>query len=956
MANAVRPSTLFNESVSSFHDELVLLSWKEILFGVIEAEKAFCGGDDMPAISTEVVRRYGSAVVSVAVAIAIRAAVYPILGNRYPFILFFVAVVLTAGYGGYGPSLLALFLSWLSVDLLFLSSGANPSPFETRSQVAFGFFVIGLAVTVLGGFWRSARERAKSHSLQLQQAFETQNAVREWLEITLASIADAVITTDPNGNVIFLNPVACRLTGWTSDQAMGRPLKQVFRTVQEITNKTEDLPIAKVVGNGEVIVSNDEVVLIAENGARRSIEHNAAPIRDSNGKIKGVVIVFRDVTERHRVEQAKKESDERFHQLADHISDVFWIYELDGSKIGYISPAYESLWGRSCQSVYERPLSYLEAVHEEDRQRATKAHQSLERGKATALEYRIVRPDGRIRWVWDRGFPIEDECGRVIRIAGIAEDITERKRVEQALRESEERFRTLADATPVLIWGSGTDKGCNYFNKQWLDFTGRTIEQEMGDGWSEGVHPEDWDRCLATYGAAFNARTPFTMEYRLKRHDGEYRWVVDTGVPRFTPDSTFTGYIGSCIDITDRKRTEEELRESDRRKEEFLAVLSHELRNPLAPMQTALDLLEQRGLGAAGTERELATIKRQVQNLKRLVDDLMDVSRISRGKIELQKCVVELAPLVSQVVDALRPLLEDQRKKLHVSIPDNSICLEADPTRLEQLLFNLLMNASKFTPRGGQIWLEIEPVNDEVVIRVRDTGIGIEAELLPKVFDLFMQGERRIGLSHEGGGIGLSLARNLVELHGGTIKADSPGRDMGTEIVVRLPVISTVPSERPQSPQVIQADVFEPLPRRRILIVDDNVQAAESLGRLMSEVFGQEVRVVYDGVKALETAQSFLPHVILLDLQMAGMDGYEVAMRLRAHPECSNALIVAVTGWGHEEDRRRSREMGFDLHLVKPVTASDLRGVLIDLKSKLEEQGLPELVVDSAHYCAPSRS
>ena len=328
------------------------------------------------------------------------------------------------------------------------------------------------------------------------------------------------------------------------------------------------------------------------------------PSGTRTAQIKGVVIVFRDITERHIAERAKKESDDRFHQLADHISDVFWIYELDASRIGYVSPAYESLWGRSCQSLYKRPLSYLEAVHAEDRQRASQALQRLERGKATATEYRIVRPDGTIRWVWDRGFPIEDEWGRVIRVAGIAEDITERKRVEQALRESEERFRTLADATPVLIWGSATDKGCNYFNKQWLDFTGRTIEQEMGDGWSQGVHPDDWERCSATYVTAFNARTPFTMEYRLKRHDGEYRWVMDTGVPRFTPDGTFSGYIGSCIDITDRKRTEEELRESDRRKEEFLAVLSHELRNPLAPIQTALDLLEQRGLREAGTERE----------------------------------------------------------------------------------------------------------------------------------------------------------------------------------------------------------------------------------------------------------------------------------------------------------------------------------------------------------------
>ena len=539
------------------------------------------------SLSLDVLRRYGCAILSVGLAIVSSLVFSPIVGDRHPFFLFFIAIVMAAGYGGYGPSLLALALSWLSFDCFFLVPRARPTSFESKPQVAFAFFAVGLAITVLGGSWRAARERARASSSELRRALERQQADREWHQITLASIADAVITTDPKGFVIFLNPVACRLTGWNLNQAIGRPLAEVFQTVQEISRKPDDLPIAKVVSRGEVILSDDEVLLIARDESARPIEHNAAPIRDSQGKVKGVVIVFRDITERHRAEQAQRESEERFRQLADHINDVFWIYELDGPKTAYVSPVYETIWGRSCQSLYERPMSYLEAVHPKDRERAILAHQRLERGEATADEYRIMHLDGTIRWVWDRGFPIRDERGRVVRVAGIAEDITERKRVEQAGREGEERFRTLADATPVLIWGSGTDKFCNYFNKQWLDFTGRTIEQEMGDGWSEGVYPDDLKEYLETYVTAFDARTPFTMEYRLRRHDGGYRWVLSNGVPRFTPDGTFSGYIGSCIDFTDRKRIEEELRQSDRRKEEFLAVLSHELRNPLAPIQTA---------------------------------------------------------------------------------------------------------------------------------------------------------------------------------------------------------------------------------------------------------------------------------------------------------------------------------------------------------------------------------
>ncbi|MFI5454516.1 MAG: PAS domain-containing protein [Isosphaerales bacterium] len=780
----------------------------------------------MPALSLDVLRRYGFAILSVGLALILRLAFYPILGDRYPFFLFFVAIVFAAGFGGYGPSLLALALSSLSVGYLFLVSRAGPNVFESKVQIAFALLCVGLTITVLGGSWRAARERAMARSSELQRAFDAQQAERERLQIT----------------------------------------------------------------------------------------------------------------------------EERFRQLADNINDVFWIYEIDGPKTAYVSPAYESLWGRSCQSLYERPMSYLEAIHPEDRERAIQAHQKLENGEATADEYRVIHPNHDIRWVWDRGFPIRDESGRVVRIAGIAEDITERKRVEQALREGEERFRTLADATPVLIWGSDTEKLCNYFNKQWLDFTGRPIEQEMGNGWTQSVHPDDLERCLATYVTEFDARTPFTMEYRLRRYDGEYRWVLDNGVPRFAPDGSFSGYIGSCLDITRRKRAEEELRNADRRKEEFLAVLSHELRNPLAPIQTAVDLLELAGTSkAAGSERELAVIKRQVQNLKRLVDDLLDVSRISRGKIELRKELVELAAVLAQAVEAVRPLFNEQCQELHVSIPEEPIFLEADSTRLEQILSNLLINAGKYTPQGGRIWLVVEHFQSEVVIHVRDTGIGIETDLLPKVFDLFLQGERRTGLSHEGGGIGLSLARNLVELHGGTITAHSQGLDMGSEFVVTLPVTRRVRSEREQTPEKSQPEVSELLPRRRILIVDDNVQAADSLGRLMSVVFGQDVRVVYNGKSALEIAGSFLPEVILLDLEMTGMDGYQVAMRLRERSECSKALIVALTGWGHEEDRRRSREMGFDLHLVKPVSARDLRALFADLKPKLEKQCLLELVPDLGH-------
>jgi len=747
-------------------------------------------------------RRYGSALLSVVLASALWLAVQSLLGNRFAFILFFVAIGFTAWYGGYGPSCLALVFAWFSVDYLFLTPHGSANIFESKTQIAFAFFSVGLAITVFGGSVRAARQRAMASASDLRGALEDQQAEREWLQITLASIADAVITTDPDGLVIFLNPVAARLTGWPLHEAVGHPLKAIFRTVQETTRRTDDLNIAKVVRNGEVILSDDQVLLISRDGTARSVEHNAAPIRDSYGKVKGVVIIFRDITERRQAEQAQRESEERFRQLADHINDVFWIYELDGPKTAYISPAYEKVWGRSCRSLYKRPLSYLEAVHPEDRQLAVRAHHKLERGEAAAAQYRILQPDGTVRWVWNRGFPIKDESGRVVRLAGIAEDITERKRAEQALRDA------------------------------------------------------------------------------------------------------------------------------DRRKDEFLAMLGHELRNPLAPIRSSLEMMRHSIQKSGDWEQDYEVVDTQIQHLTRLVDDLLDVSRINHGKIELRKERVELSPLLERVVKTILPQIEERRLELEVSFPAEPIRLEADPTRLEQILWNLLSNAAKYTKPGGRIGLIAERNSQDVVLRVRDTGSGISPEMLPRVFDLFVQGERHHDQSRDGLGIGLSLVRTLVEMHGGHVTARSEGRGRGSEFIVTLPEMSGTPVSESASNRASPQSSPAKLQGHRILIVDDNRVAADSLARLLTEKCQLDVRVSYDGPSALKTVESFRPQVVLLDLDLPGMDGYEVATILRAQSGTSGISIVALSGWGQEEDRRHSRAAGIDHHMLKPVNIRALTDVI----------------------------
>jgi two-component system CheB/CheR fusion protein len=387
-----------------------------------------------------------------------------------------------------------------------------------------------------------------------------------------------------------------------------------------------------------------------------------------------------------------------------------------------------------------------------------------------------------------------------------------------------------------------------------------------------------------------------------------------------------------AIDITDRLRAEEAIREADRRKDEFLAMLAHELRNPLAPIRNALHLMKMPGATTAAIERARQITERQVQHMVRLVDDLLDVSRIMRGKIELRKEPVELASVISCAVDVAQPVLDAQGQELLVSLPAERLWLEADPTRLTQIIGNLLNNAAKFSHRGARVWLTAERVGDEAVVRVKDEGVGIPSDLLPQIFDLFVQGDKSLERSQGGLGIGLTVVRKLVELHVGRVSAHSEGPGTGSELSVHLPV-------RPEADQHKKEEPPDPPPlpatSRRILVVDDNTDAAESIAVLL-RLWGHAVRVAYTGPEALQAAQEYQPEVALLDIGLPGMDGYELARRLRQQPSFQGTVLAAVTGYGQEDDRRRSVDAGFDHHLTKPVAPEALRKIIADAARRAE--------------------
>ncbi|RYY98700.1 MAG: PAS domain S-box protein [Comamonadaceae bacterium] len=508
------------------------------------------------------------------------------------------------------------------------------------------------------------------------------------------------------------------------------------------------------------------------------------------------------------------------------------------------------------------------------------------------------------------------------------------------LRESEARFRNMADHAPVMMWVTDATGYCSYLNRSWYEFTGQRTEEALGFGWLDATHPDDRPAAEAAFLDANARRAPFRAEYRLRRHDGTYRWAIDAAAPRFTESGDYLGYVGSVIDIAERKEAEQLLQdlnvqlarrvaeagEQDRRKNEFLATLAHELRNPLAPLRNGVELLKR--MGATQPQRMpdvLAMMERQLVHMVRLVDDLMDIARVSRGKVELRRERITLDSVVQSALEACRPQVERARHALSVELPPDPVWLDGDPTRLAQVLSNVMNNAVKYTPPGGHIAVRARPVGATVVLEVQDDGEGIAPELASQVFDLFVQGPQTVAAAQGGLGIGLSLVRRLVEMHGGVVDLHSEGTGRGTTVRITLPVAAQDDAS-PRS-AVPQTGVDARERGLRVLVVDDNVDAAESLGMLLV-ARGHAIRVVHSGRAALDAAPGFAPHLVFLDIGLPDLSGFEVAAALRRVSGGDAMRIVALTGWGNEEAREKSAGSGFDLHLTKPVPMDILQGLL----------------------------
>jgi PAS domain S-box-containing protein len=814
---------------------------------------------------------------------------------------------------------------------------------------------------------------------------------------------------------------------------------------------------------------------------------NVSSVRKPDGSIDYFVSVTEDISSRKRAEENLRRKDDRL--LLAYQTSGLGAFEWDflancavweNDRIFEIYGLTRSDGPLSRAQFFEQFLHPGDAAtFQEDMTRGIKS------GGLVHTIYRIHRKDRALRWLELTGKMQIAPDGTPIRMIGVVADVTDRQQVQENLRASQEQFRIVADTAPVMIWSSGTDKLCTFFNHPWLDFTGRTMEAELGYGWLEGVHPDDLSHCLRVYTTSFDARESFKMEYRLRRHDGEYRWILDHGVPRFSPGGEFLGYIGSAIDITARRESDERLativssamdaiitveenqhiilfneaaermfrcpaataigtpidrfiperfrrtlqrniryfgqtgstarargtlgalsalrtdgvefpieasisiaslggkklytvivrdlterrraeQERDqlareqaaraaaetasRSKDEFLAMVSHELRSPLNAILGYTRMLRSGPLDRDAINKTTSVVERSAKAQLQIVEDLLDSASIVTGKLRIEPVPIDILPLLETALDAVRTAAEAKRVTLIVDFGSEPEEVFGDPTRLQQIVWNLLTNAIKFTPEGGQVRLSLERAKDHVRLIVSDTGIGIKPEFLPFLFDRFRQADPSSARSFGGLGLGLSLVKHLTELHGGAVTVASEGPGQGATFTVTLPrrnpefvaPLPTIVPREVRSAATITLDQTLSLDGVRVLIVDDQEEARVVLTQTLAE-YGAHVTAVSSGAEAVALLDSQQlgrwPHALILDISMPEEDGYTVLKKIRALESgrgdtATEVPAIALTAYGRNEDRLHALKAGFHMHVTKPVEPTELAVVIHSLTNK----------------------
>ncbi|MEC4722299.1 PAS domain S-box protein [Noviherbaspirillum sp. CPCC 100848] len=792
-------------------------------------------------------------------------------------------------------------------------------------------------------------ERCWAH-IERVRSTEALRASESHLSSLFEQSAVGIAETDTEGRLVKVNGRYCELLGRSRDSILGRHLSE-FTHAEDVSRNM--LLFERLVATGESF--EIEKRYLRQDGTALWCSVSASLIQAAaRGQSDLVMAVVLDITERRRAEELLLQTAGRLQFTLEAAAIGAWDFDLVSGKVTHTLRhsqcfGYEELlaeWG------LERFYAH---VHPDDRDRVRGDFDAaLRELRDWHCEFRVIWPDGSVHWLAEHG-AIHHDTVRPTRMSGIVFDITESKRAEDALRASERRaleaarqaeserrtLDALLEAAPVGIVMADTSGKLLRFNSThrnlWGGPTPRTegiVDYGKWRGWwadgserhGEPLGSEDWTMARVLRG---EPSAGDIIEIEPFGDHGDRRIILTSGAPVRNVAGEVVGGVIAQIDVTDRVRAEEALRQSDRRKDEFLAMLAHELRNPLAPIASAAELLRLARTDEERVRRTSEVISRQVEHITGLVDDLLDVSRVTRGLISLDLATLNMADIIADAVEQVTPLIESRRHRLAIQLPEEPAYVQGDNKRLVQVLTNLLNNAAKYTPEGGDIAIGMELGGNEVTITVRDNGIGMSPELRKQAFELFAQAERSSDRSQGGLGIGLALVRSLLNLHGGRVTADSAGLGRGSLFTIRLPQAPSAAAKlEPVSGPAIPASG-----QLRVLIVDDNVDAATMLGMFV-ETGGHEVFICNRPESGLERAQQVAPHICFIDIGLPGMDGYEMARRLRQLPGAGGPVLVALTGYGQPQDRVAARDAGFDHHFVKPMDMRQLSMLLADVASR----------------------
>ena len=824
--------------------------------------------------------RWVVALVAVAVAAGLRFALDPVLGSAHPFPLFLGAVIVAAWFGGALPAIAAALLGYLAGEYFFV---------EPRGTIEFhGVSIAGLAVYIvssaliagLGGAMHAARRRTESSEERFRRFMENSPA--------------AVFIKDDAGRHVYMNAAAEKLAGSSDWQAGNEP-------------------------HDRKVLEADAPLLFDLRIDERQFHNTKFPLRDAAGRV-FVGSVAIDVTEQARAAEALRLQGEELRLVTDTMSAGVTRVSSD-LKYVWVNRVFASWTGWAPDQIIGR--SVAEVIGEEGMREFRPFAERLLAGQRVDYERRAAFAGLPERWIHTVAEPTYDPAGTPDGWVAVSSDIQCRKEAEAALDSAREQLQLVADSMPAAVALCSRDLRYVWVNRRCAEWLGATPQEVIGRPIAEINGAE---HLAAMRPHIERVLAGETVEYeRLARYAGTgERWMRNL----YAPTSDGSGWISVSSDIHDRKLIEETLRQVEQRKDEFLATLAHELRNPLAPIRNAVAILGKKHALDPELTWSREVIERQVEQMSRLIDDLLDIARIAGGTLLVRKERLPLERAIDMALETSRPHINAAGHRLSVLLPSERVTVEADPARLAQVFSNLLNNAARYTEARGEITLAAEVEGREVVVSVQDNGIGFSPEVAERLFEPFSQLTRSNERTHGGLGIGLSLVQGIVALHGGKVEAHSRGPGQGAEFIVRLPLPQHTDSIKEAKPQV-QARERLPAGGVKILVADDNRDAADSLRRILS-LYGYEVEVAYDGAAAIELDGAFLPRVAVLDIGMPGANGFEVARSIR-ETRGAGVTLIALTGWGQEGDRRRAMEAGFDYHLTKPVDPGALNDLLVEV-------------------------